>query len=269
MRGIKQTVRKAGTALLPALFVFPAYSQTEDNVTLELRKVSLVNALQQLKQKTQVKFVYSDEELRSAPLVTVFIDDVSLPAALDLIFRNQPYTYEQSGSNIYIIKPLKNEDNKKEGNKVVYGKVVDEKTGIPLIGATIKDPKTKKGTITLSDGTFSFNVPEGCHNLQVSFMGYKDRYMSLSGKNTLVVNLEEASQLLSDVVVIGYGTANRRDFTGSIATVNTEELRTVPAMSVDDALTGKAAGVSVIKSDGSPGGAVRIRVRGGDRKSVV
>lgn len=263
MRGIKQTVRKAGTALLPALFVFPAYSQTEDNVTLELRKVSLVNALQQLKQKTQVKFVYSDEELRSAPLVTVFIDDASLPAALDLIFRNQPYTYEQSGSNIYIIKPLKNEDNKKEGNKVVYGKVVDEKTGIPLIGATIKDPKTKKGTITLSDGTFSFNVPEGCHNLQVSFMGYKDRYMSLSGKNTLVVNLEEASQLLSDVVVIGYGTANRRDFTGSIATVNTEELRTVPAMSVDDALTGKAAGVSVIKSDGSPGGAVRIRVRGG------
>lgn len=265
MREMKHSMRKAGTALLSAFFVLPSLAQTPAHVTLELRKVSLVQALQQLKQQTQVRFVYSDEELRSAPLVSVSLDEASLQAALDLIFRNQPYTYERSGEGVYVIKPLKRADNQRGGvNKTLHGKVVDAATGIPLIGATVQDPKSKRGTITMADGTFTLSVPQSCRHLSISFMGYETEQMPLGTDTyTVVATLDESTQALDDVVVIGYGTANRKDFTGSIATVNTDELRTIPSLSVDDALAGKAAGVSVIKSDGSPGGAVRIRVRGG------
>ena len=264
MREMKFSMRKAGTALLSAFFVLPSLAQSPGNVTLELNKVSLVQALQQLKSQTQVRFVYSDEELRTAPLVTLSVDDASLAATLDLLFRDQPYTYEKSGENVYVIKPLKPAENQRGGvNKTIRGKVVDSRTGIPLIGATVQDPHSKRGTITAADGTFSVNVPSDCRHLSISFMGYEGERVSVVGKNTVVVSLEESAQSLDDVVVIGYGTANRKDFTGSISTINTDELRTIPALSVDDALAGKAAGVSVIKSDGSPGGAVRIRVRGG------
>ena len=265
MREIKQSMRKAGTALLSAFFVFPSLAQEPDNVTLELNRVSLVQALQQLKSQTHVRFVYSDEELRNAPPVTLSVDDASLSAVLDLLFRDQPYTYERSGENVYVIKPLKPAENQRGGvNKSIRGKVVDAATGIPLIGATVQDTKSRRGTITAADGTFTVSVPLDCRHLSVSFMGYESERVALKpGTYTVVVTLDESAQSLDDVVVIGYGTANRKDFTGSISTVNTEELQNIPALSVDDALAGKAAGVSVIKSDGSPGGAVRIRVRGG------
>ena len=76
MREIKQSMRKAGTALLSAFFVLPSLAQEPDNVTLELNRVSLVQALQQLKSQTHVRFVYSDEELRNAPPVTLSVADL-------------------------------------------------------------------------------------------------------------------------------------------------------------------------------------------------
>lgn len=115
MREMKHSMRKAGTALLSALFVLPSLAQSPGNVTLELNKVSLLQALQQLKSQTQARFVYSDEELRTAPLVTLSVDDASLAAALDLLFRDQPYTYEKSGNNVYIIKPLMPSGIRQEG----------------------------------------------------------------------------------------------------------------------------------------------------------
>ena len=172
MREIKQSMRKAGTALLSAFFVLPSLAQEPDNVTLELNRVSLVQALQQLKSQTHVRFVYSDEELRNAPPVTLSVDDASLSAVLDLLFRDQPYTYERSGENVYVIKPLKPAENQRGGvNKSIRGKVVDAATGIPLIGATVQDTKSRRGTITAADGTFTVSVPLDCRHLSVSFMG--------------------------------------------------------------------------------------------------
>lgn len=264
MREMKHSMRKAGTALLSALFVLPSLAQSPGNVTLELNKVSLLQALQQLKSQTQARFVYSDEELRTAPLVTLSVDDASLAAVLDLLFRDQPYTYEKSGNNVYIIKPLKPSGTRQEGiGRTVRGKVVDGATGIPLIGASVRDPFSKRGTITAADGTFTLDVPRECRHLSVSFMGYEAERVALGAGGTVVVTLDESAHALDDVLVIGYGTSNRKDFTGSVATVNPDELKNIPALTIDDALAGKAAGVQVTKADGSPGGAVRIRVRGG------
>ena len=220
MREMKHSMRKAGTALLSALFVLPSLAQSPGNVTLELNKVSLLQALQQLKSQTQARFVYSDEELPSG--------------------------------------------TRQEGvGRTVRGKVVDGATGIPLIGASVRDPFSKRGTITAADGTFTLNVSRECRHLSVSFMGYESERVALGAGGTVVVTLDESAHALDDVLVIGYGTSNRKDFTGSVATVNPDELKNIPALTIDDALAGKAAGVQVTKADGSPGGAVRIRVRGG------
>ena len=105
MREMKFSMRKAGTALLSAFFVLPSLAQSPGNVTLELNKVSLVQALQQLKSQTQVRFVYSDEELRTAPLVTLSL----VPPPRHRPPPHTPKNYQTRGFNVYLkiaFKPL-------------------------------------------------------------------------------------------------------------------------------------------------------------------
>lgn len=263
MREFKYYVSKANTALLMILIALPMWAQSPGNVTLQLKDTPLLQALQLIKQQAEVKFIYSDEELRHATPVTAELDNVSVQAALNLVLLKQPYTYEQSEGNIFVIKPLSTPPHDNFGNqRALTGKIVDAKTGDPLIGASILDRKSQKGTVSGLDGTFSLTIPNGTKHLTVSYVGYDMKTTPVSG-SVLVIALGESKQSLNELVVVGYGSTHRKDLTGSVATVKTEELQNLPALTIDDALAGKAAGVQVTKADGSPGGAVRIRVRGG------
>jgi TonB-linked outer membrane protein, SusC/RagA family len=261
MEHVKTQDKVFWTILFVLLISLPAIAAGPKYVTLKLKNVMLVQALQELRKQADAKFIYSDRELKFAPRVTVEANNVSVGEAMNLIFRNQPFCYELNREKVYVIKPLQR-SSKQYGSRTISGKIVDFKTGEPLVGATIYDIKTKKGGMSGADGLFVVSVPDDCTTLSASFVGYDTQHFLLKG-NALVIELIESSHVLNDVVVIGYGTANRKDLTGSVATVKTEELVTSPSMSIDDAISGKASGVQVIKADGSPGGAVRIRVRGG------
>lgn len=262
MKHLKTRNKTFWTVLLVLFISLSAMAGTPKNVTLRLRNVTLVQSLQELKRQTNVKFIYSDRELQNAPRVTVEKTDISLAEAMNLIFRNQPFSFELIKANVYVVKPLQ-KSSRQRGSRTVSGKIVDARTGEPLVGATVYDTKSQKGGMSNADGQFSFNVPADCTTLCASYVGYDTQNFLLKGNSVLVFELTESSHMLNDVVVIGYGSTQRKDLTGSVATVKTEELQALPAMSVDDALAGKASGVQVIKADGSPGGAVRIRVRGG------
>ncbi len=264
MRKIRQKARKAGVLLLAACMSLPLWAQTAEKVSLNLKSASLIQALQELRRQARVRFVYSDEELQAAPPVSASVEQLPFQAALDIILRNQPYTYEIGPNSVYIIKPLNStEIDESTLMRTLSGKVVDTDTGVPLIGAFVQNTKGGQRAITKADGSFTITVPASCKSLEVYFMGYERRLASVHDRQPVIVAMKEAAQNLEDVVVIGYGTSSRKDLTGSVATVRTEELQNLPALTVDDALAGKAAGVQVTKADGSPGGAVRIRVRGG------
>lgn len=106
MREFKHVVSKVCLTLLIAFLAFPAWAQGLGNVTLQLKNTPLLQALQLIKQQAEVKFIYSDEELRHATPVTAELDNVSVQTALNLVLLTQPYTYEQSGENVFVIKPL-------------------------------------------------------------------------------------------------------------------------------------------------------------------
>lgn len=143
----------------------------------------------------------------------------------------------------------------------ISGTVVDV-TGQPLIGASVlQKGSTSNGVVVELDGTFSISAPVGS-TLVVSCIGYVDsEFTVVSGKTTYNIVLSEDSELLDDVVVIGYGTAKVRDLTGSVATVSSKDLET-PVANVAEALQGKMAGVVVSMNDGTPGASPQIRVRG-------
>lgn len=139
--------------------------------------------------------------------------------------------------------------------------VVNDPSGEPIIGANVLEENTTNGTITDLDGNFTLTVSSNAV-LNVSFVGYKSRTIPVGNKTNFTITLEEDTELLEEVVVIGYGTVKRKDVTTAISTVSTKDLDQRPIVSAAQAIQGKAAGVSVISPNGSPGAEMAIRVRG-------
>ena len=144
----------------------------------------------------------------------------------------------------------------------VTGAVFDE-NGEPLVGVSVRTLSDKnKGTVSGVDGVFSIEV-EKKEKLVFSYLGFVERVISVANiKPNAHILMKEDRVALDEVVVIGYGTAKKKDITGSISSVSAEQLEETPAVSLNQALQGKSAGVQVQLSDNSPGGGVSVLIRG-------
>lgn len=146
-------------------------------------------------------------------------------------------------------------------NLTVTGSVKDA-AGEPMIGVNVQVVGTATGTITNIDGNYSIQAPAN-GKLQFSFIGYLSETISINNQSTIHATLREDTEVLDEVVVIGYQTVKRRDLTGSVASVNGKQIAAVPVANVAQALQGKLPGVNVTSQDGRPDASVSIRVRGG------
>ena len=147
------------------------------------------------------------------------------------------------------------------------GQVTDADLGLPLPGVNIRLQGTSIGAATDIDGVFSLTAPAGDYTLVVSFTGFttvtQPVTVQATGGTDLNIELSQDPLRLDDVVVTGYSNRERRNLATSISTIDGAELQDVPAASVDNALQGRSAGVTVLRSSGTPGGGVAVRVRGG------
>ena len=147
-------------------------------------------------------------------------------------------------------------------NVTVKGTVKDN-TGETVIGASVVEKgNTTNGAITDLDGNFMLTVPSDA-TLVFSYIGMKTQEVAVKGRTILNITMDDDSQALEEVVVIGYGSVRRKDLTGSVATVDADVLTAVPVASATEALTGKMAGVQITTTEGSPDAEMKIRVRGG------
>jgi TonB-linked outer membrane protein, SusC/RagA family len=147
----------------------------------------------------------------------------------------------------------------------VQGTVVDAANDEPIIGASVLEIGTTNGTITDFDGNFTLNVKSG-GKLAISYMGYKTQELDAAPR--LNVRLGEDSELLEEVVVVGYGVVKKHDATGSVTAIKPDEMNKGLQTTATDMLSGKIAGVAVTTNDGTPGGGATIRVRGGSSLSA-
>ncbi|MDD3320299.1 MAG: TonB-dependent receptor [Paludibacter sp.] len=140
--------------------------------------------------------------------------------------------------------------------------IVKDANGEAIIGATVRVNGTTIGAVTNLDGQFILSVPANAKTLDISYVGMKNQEVSIkSGK--IIVTLIEDTQILNEVVAIGYGTARRKDITGSVSSINAEAISSVPVSSAIEAMSGKLAGVQITTTEGSPDAEMKIRVRGG------
>ena len=148
-----------------------------------------------------------------------------------------------------------------EGKKIT-GHVVDD-TNEPLIGASILVVGTSTGVITDLDGNFNIIVPSGATALQISYVGYETVTVPVPSGNTVNVKMKSDAQMLSDVVVIGYGTQRKSDLTGSVSNVSSKDFNSGLISSPEQLINGKVSGVQIMSNSGSPTAGSTIRIRGG------
>lgn len=147
-----------------------------------------------------------------------------------------------------------------QGTINVNGTVKDE-AGDPLIGVTVRESGSKNATVTDLDGNFKINGVRQGATLRFSYIGMDDKVMSAN--TDMVITMTANSNQLDQVVVIGYGSVKKSDLTGSVATVDLDELTNRPANSVEGLLQGRAAGLTVVNSSQDPGASSTVRIRGG------
>ena len=147
--------------------------------------------------------------------------------------------------------------------RVITGKVADSKTGEPVAGASITPKNSTAGTTTNADGNFSLRVSPQVTTIVISFIGFIDQELDITGSTTVNVNLVATSLNLNEVVVIGYGTAKKKDLTGSVATVTAKDFQKGLITTPEQLIAGKVAGVQITPNSGQPGAGSRIRIRGG------
>ena len=144
--------------------------------------------------------------------------------------------------------------------RTITGKVTDN-TGAPVSGATVTVKGTNIATSTGSDGSYKINVPQDAGTLVISAVGYGNLEAAISG-SSVDVSITPTQSSLNEVVVVGYGTARKRDLTGAVASVKAKDFNQGVFASPDNLIQGKVAGVQVINNTGAPGGASTIRIRG-------
>lgn len=158
-------------------------------------------------------------------------------------------------------------------SREITGVVVDENNE-PVIGATILAVKTSIGTITDLDGRFSLSMPDNLNELQISYLGYNNQVVSVKGKTFVTVNLVPSNINLEEFVVIGYGAVKKKDLTGAVVSMKSEDILLAPTSNTMEALQGKISGMDIIKTGGQVGaGNVDMLLRGsrsiyGDNKPL-
>ncbi len=145
----------------------------------------------------------------------------------------------------------------------ISGRVTDS-TGESIPGVSVQFKGTTVGTVTDMDGNFKMKKPEKSHILVFSFVGMESQEMDVRGKTALAVKMRNSNVNLQEVVAVGYGTVAKKDLTGAVAKVDMSEMQDAPVKSFEEALAGRVSGVQISSTDGQPGSAMNIVIRGGN-----
>lgn len=152
--------------------------------------------------------------------------------------------------------------------RTVAGKVTSAEDGQPIPGVNVLVKGTSIGTASDINGAFKINVPAGSNTLSFSSIGFKTAEIDVTGRTTVDVMLQPDAQQLSEVVVVGYGTAIKQELTGNVAQVSGQDLQNIPVTTVESALQGRAAGVYINQGSGKLGQGMQIRIRGASSVSA-
>ena len=254
---------KRGLMLLLSLFVLGTVMLSAQKVNLNYSKATLRTVLESITEQTGHTLAFSKEVVNLNEEVTIREQNTELETVLKQLLTPRQIGYEIRENKIYIFDQslAETETGQPVTQQVnLTGRVTDE-NGEPVIGANISVPGTTTGTVTDYDGYYALTVPKGS-TLRFSYIGYLDREYNITSQTQLNVQLLEDTEVLDELIVVGYGVQRKSVVTAAISKVTAEELNVTRPSRVEDALKGKVSGVQITQSSGQPGSDSKVRIRG-------
>lgn len=240
-----------------ALCILFSVTITAQSISVNLTSVTVKQAIAEVQKRSGYSFVYSTSDIDTSKDISVSAK--TLDQAVKQIIDGQGLSYVIQGKNIIISKEVKKSVDKSQDKKV-SGRVTDA-DGNPLIGVAVIIAGTTQGTETDIDGKFSLAAKSG-DKLRFSSIGFSEVILPVDDNDTFNVVLNEDTEFLDEVVVVGYGVQKKSEISGAISSVKSEDMQDRTITSVEDALQGKTAGVQLVSASSSPGATPTIRVRG-------
>ena len=228
-------------------------------VKLQFENLSIEDLFKEIEKQTDYLIVYSTSEIKSNFDVSLNKKQAQVFELLDEALKGRNMKYEFSG-NYIILSPLAKNDEEQQTDHTVSGIVKDQK-GEPIVGANVMEKGTTNGIITDADGRFMLKVSSDAV-LSISFIGYRSVEIKVGKRQSVSVVLDEDMEILDEVVVVGYGSLLKKTVTGAISSVKAKDLEAPNAVSADNLLQGKVAGLSISQNSAQPGSGMSVNIRG-------
>ena len=227
-------------------------------ISLNITNQTVADVLETIEKQSEFNFFYNGKLVDVERKVSINAQEKDIHALLGQLFDATNVSYRIVDKDVILTVGKEQELNQKK--KLITGTVVDQ-NNIPIIGANIVEIGASNGTVSDIDGNFSLSITEK-KTLKISYIGYLTKEVLVSNKSKYHIILNEDSKALSEVVVVGYGVVKKRDLTGAISTIKTDEMGLAGMSSIGHAMAGKAAGLHVRQNSAQPGGGLDILVRG-------
>jgi TonB-linked SusC/RagA family outer membrane protein len=250
------------TGIIIIAFSFQARAASfTQKVSISNNNSTLKEVFRELRKQTGYSFIYSDEVIRNAKPLKVNLVNKDLGEALFEIANHQNLSYTIKNKTLIFTTNTGNSPAMRMQAVNIKGKVVDDKGGV-LPGATIRIKGTNNVAITNSNGEFQFsNISEDAF-LVISYTGYITQEVAVKGRTQIAVNLQEDTAKLNEVVVVGYGSLDRKSLTSAVSTIQQKDL-VAGAVSPLLAIQGKVPGLNISSSNGTdPNASVSLQLRG-------
>ncbi len=227
----------------------------QEKVTLKLSNVEIAKGLNTIENQFNYRFLYNNNLKSIKTKINIDVKDAPISQVLDQMFMGTDLSYKMLENNLIVVlsSTLVLQDIK------ITGKITSDK-GEVLSGVSITLKGSKVGTTTDNEGNFTMTVPEA-GTLVISYTGYQSQEVKINSQSVFNLRLVESSKAMDEVVVIGYGSASKRDLTGSIVKIAGKEVADKPNPNPISSLQGQVAGLSVV-NNAIPGSTPDVRIRG-------
>ncbi|WP_377974024.1 SusC/RagA family TonB-linked outer membrane protein [Arenibacter antarcticus] len=241
-----------------------SFSQVKISIDVD-KVVSVDEVFEIIQDQTKYRFLYPADLFANAPKVQLKKGEIGVDELLKQSLSHSEVEFELSQKNRIVI----HERNASgQPSKVflqqqfeISGMVLDE-VGVPLPGASIIEKGTTNGTQSDFDGSFSLSVTDEKATIQISYIGFETKEISVNGQKNITVTLAIDAAGLEEVVVVGYGTQKRRDLTGAVSSISTQDIVRSNPVQAAAALQGQVTGININKVKGRPGDGFTIDIRG-------
>ena len=231
-------------------------------VTINVKNASLKQVFSIIERRTDYRISYRNALIDDRKDITLNLSGASVQQILTEALRNRNLEFTVIPPSTRVIADRGKAPEPTDGKKKTIAGTITDSQGLPVIGASVIETGTNNGVVTDMEGRFSISVREGAM-LEVSSIGYKNTVITVNNSShNYHVTLQDDTEALDEVIVVGYGTMKKRDMTGAISSVKGDELQTQGVSSMGQSLAGKAAGLYIRQNSAQPGGGLDILIRG-------